>query len=181
MEKFISVFNTINGVGVVLLQVFAVLLLVSLVFYHKKPNVLLSFTSKNAYSIGFFISTMSMVLSLVYSEIVGFAPCMLCWYQRIFMYPQAFLFGMSVWKKEKLITDYSLVLAIVGLTVSIYHNFLSWLPSVNLPCSATGPSCTMLYTNIFGYITIPVMSMTGFMVVILSLLIMKNRTKFALK
>lgn len=160
------------------MQVFAVVLLIQILFFRKDTNnKILNFASVNAYLIGFLIALMSMVMSLVYSEAIGFAPCMLCWYQRIFMYPLAFLFGTALIKKEKHITDYALVLTIVGTLIALYHNALSWMPLNSLPCPATGPSCTILYTNTFGFITIPLMSLTGFVTVLLVLIARKRNEK----
>lgn len=175
METFISTFNLVVGVGTVLMQMFAVVLLAYLIFCRNKPSTFLDFVTKRAYVIGLFVSISAIVISLVYSEIIGFAPCILCWYQRIFMYPLAFIFGIALIKKEKHVTDYVLVLAIGGALVGVYHNLLSWLPTANLPCSATGPSCDLLYVNTFGYLTIPLMSLTGFVVVLLTLIAVKVR------
>jgi disulfide bond formation protein DsbB len=175
METFIPTFNTIIGIGTVLMQIFAVVLLAYLIFCLKKPSVFLDFVTKHAYKIGFFVSAMSVVLSLIYSEVIGFAPCFLCWYQRIFMYSLVVIFGVALYKKEKHVTDYALALTVLGTLVALYHNMMSWLPSANLPCSATGPSCTMIYANVFGYLTIPLMSLTGFVVALLTLIAFKTR------
>lgn len=174
MTPFTSTINLITGIGTILMQLFAVVLLGYLVFCRKKPSTFLDFVTKRAYVIGFLVGIASMILSLTYSEIIGFAPCMLCWYQRIFMYPLAFIFGIALVKREKHITDYALVLTIVGTLVALYHNALSWFPGVTPPCSAAGPSCTILYTNTFGFITIPLMSLTGFVTVLLVLIARKT-------
>ncbi|OGJ06717.1 hypothetical protein A2467_01840 [Candidatus Nomurabacteria bacterium RIFOXYC2_FULL_36_8] len=113
--------------------------------------------------LGFLGALGAFSLSLFYSEIIGFPPCELCWIQRIFLYPQLILFGMELYKRDKSIVDFSLVFAIIGSIVSIYHIFvetgLTSGPSCADP-SRGGVSCAIRYIYEFGYVTMPVMALT---------------------
>lgn len=135
------------------------------------------FLSKNSLLLAMFVSLSSIAASLFYSEYAGYEPCELCWYQRIFMYPQFFLLTYGIIKKDKNVSRYSLLLAIIGGLIAIYHYIVQMLTTHNInveslvPCSAVGgaPSCTEFYIFKFGYITIPLMSLTAFVLLILAL------------
>jgi len=136
---------------------------------------------KHALWCAFLISLAAMLGSLYFSEILGYAPCNLCWYQRIFIYPQVFLFGLAIWMKEKTrIWAYSVVLSIVGAIIAVFQYYIQVVPKplVTLPCSAIGysASCTETFVTYFGYITIPIMALTAF----LSLLILSRLAKSSL-
>ena len=105
-----------------------------------------------------------MLLSLFYSDVVGYEPCKFCWLARIFMYPQVFLLGMAFWKKEsRRIVDYSLILSIIGLLITGYQLLLQAGLVPTPPCAATGAvACTKIYFEYFGYVTIPAMAFTAF-------------------
>ena len=59
--------------------------------------------------------------SLYYSEVRLFLPCELCWYQRIFMYPQAVILGLALWRQDFGVWPYSLALSLLGGSVSVLH------------------------------------------------------------
>src|SRR3989344_6213044 len=107
--------NNLLSVLVVISQITVGVLLLSLLF-RKKKNVkkILSYFSKKAYLISFLIALTSMLGSLFYSEVAGYGPCKLCWYQRILMYPLVLLFGLALLRKRKDITDYALLMSLVG-------------------------------------------------------------------
>jgi disulfide bond formation protein DsbB len=111
----------------------------------------------------FGISFSAVAGSLIYSNIIGFPPCELCWIQRIFMYPQALIAAVSFWRKEKLTVFYALPLSILGALVALFHSLadLGFGGSL-LACTATGGACSKVFIMEYGYITIPVMSLTAF-------------------
>ncbi len=117
--------------------------------------------------------------SLYFSEIVHFPPCILCWYQRIFMYPLAIIIPIGIVKKDKKIYQYVLPLAIVGSIFGFYHNLLYYgiVPESLAPCVA-GVSCTTKFIEFFGFITIPFLSLSAFLVIIACMLLYR---KFNLK
>lgn len=131
-----------------------------------------AFLGKWALQLGFVITTASTVGSLIYSEVVGFPACILCWIQRIFMYPQMFLFGLALWRKERIIMAYALLLSIVGGGVGLYQwtkDMLSLYSAVALPCPAVSllPSCDKMYVLEYGYITIPMIALNAFIWIII--------------
>ncbi len=131
------------------------------------------FISKQLAYLILFLSFGGMVASLFYSEIALYEPCVLCWYQRIFMYPLVFLaIAAILYKKAKpFLSVYAMPLIFFGLLIGIYQvlaKVIATFTSVNvdkfLPCS-TDPgavSCLTDYFVEFGYVTIPVMSLTLF-------------------
>ena len=115
-------------------------------------------------------------LTLFYSEILGFAPCGLCWLQRVFLYPQVVLLGLALYKKDKNIVDYSIALSMAGGIVALYQHYLQMGGEAVLPCPATGPSldCASRFLFEFGYITFPLMSATLFAFLIVLMLFVRR-------
>lgn len=124
--------------------------------------------AKKGILIGFVVALGAMLTSLYYSEIVGYEPCVLCWYQRIFLYPEALILGVALYKREASIRLYSLVLSALGGLIALYHVFLEQGITAGIPCPATGPSCLTRYVFEYGFVTIPVMSLTAFILIFLA-------------
>jgi len=116
-----------------------------------------------------FWGIMSAVIgSLVYSEIIGFPPCDLCWYQRVFLYPQAIIVLMAMFRKDKTVIDYLVPLSILGALVAFYQSLVQWGVSFGsvLDCTASGGECAKIYVSEYSYITIPFMSLSVFVYII---------------
>jgi disulfide bond formation protein DsbB len=114
------------------------------------------------------ISLIATLGSLYFSEVMKFVPCELCWFQRIFMYPQVILLGMAVIRKEYYIARYSLVLSIVGGLISTYHYLIqkvSFFQDNAISCGNV--PCTGQYINWLGFITIPFLALTAFILITL--------------
>ncbi|MBI5139257.1 disulfide bond formation protein B [Candidatus Nomurabacteria bacterium] len=113
------------------------------------------------------------MFSLVYSEIVGYLPCYLCWYQRIFLFPLVFIFGTAIWSKDRKIVKYVLPLLSVGFIISVYQNFMYYFADTgNAPCDASGVSCYQQLVSVFGgYISIPMLALTSFVFIITLVLV----------
>jgi disulfide bond formation protein DsbB len=105
--------------------------------------------------------------SLYFSEIAHFTPCVLCWYQRICMYPLVVLLATGIVREDKKVHEYVLPLALIGWVISLFHNLLYYglLPEAAAPCKA-GVSCTTKFFAWFGFITIPLLSFIAFSVII---------------
>lgn len=110
----------------------------------------------------FIFAFVALAGSLIYSNIVGFPPCDLCWVQRIFIYPQVAIAFVSAWRKEKLAVYYALPLSVLGTIVALYHSYVLWGGGSILPCTAAGGACSKVYVMEYGYVTIPVMALTTF-------------------
>ncbi len=155
--------NIFLGAGAIALQVISVLALF-LLFFGPKKNVFLDFLNKHFLILGFLLSLFSSLFSLVYSEIINFAPCSLCWYQRIFMFPLVFLFAVALWDKDRKVVKYALPLVCAGFFVSVYQNFKYYFSDTgSIPCDASGVSCYQnLVSEFGGYISIPMLALTTF-------------------
>ena len=160
-------------------QIFIITFLIYLLFFRKYKNKLSYFITNNAIPLALLIAIVATFGSLYYSEIANFKPCDLCWFQRIFMYPQVILLSIAWFKKETHIIDYSLGLIGFGTIIAIYHNYIYYVAQTTPFCSISTP-CTQTYVTGFSYITIPIMALTAFIMLAL-LLINKKFDKTSLK
>lgn len=130
----------------------------------RRPNAVLDFFGRYGILFAWLTALAAVIASLFYSEVAGFAPCALCWYQRIFMYPNAVILGIAWFRKDiHGVFAYSFTLAVIGAVIALYHNYLYYGGTPLLPCSASAAAtCTQRFVFEFGYITIPLMSLTGF-------------------
>lgn len=142
-------------------------------FLGPKENKFLGFIDKHYLSLGFIFSLIPTLFSLVYSEIIGFAPCILCWYQRVFLFPVVVIFAVAIWYKDRKIVKYVLPLLSIGFLVSVYQNLGYYFKeSGALPCDASGISCYQRLVSEFGgYISIPMLALTGFLILITIVLV----------
>ncbi|MBI2593449.1 disulfide bond formation protein B [Candidatus Daviesbacteria bacterium] len=127
---------------------------------------MLKILKRNILYIAFFQALISTVGSLFFSEILKFPPCVLCWYQRIAMYPLVVILAIGILKKDKLMPYYVLVLSLLGFVIAFYHNLLyySLIPEAAAPCAA-GISCTTKFIQWLGFVTIPFLSLTSFAII----------------
>lgn len=130
----------------------------------------MSIKSDNLKSIVLYVAFMQALVatlgSLVFSELMKYPPCVLCWYQRICMYPLVFILAAGILAKDKRLPIYTLPLSITGLVIAIYHNLLYYklIPESIKPCQL-GISCTTKYIEWFGFVTIPFLSLVAFTVI----------------
>lgn len=121
------------------------------------------------------ISLVATVGSLFFSEVMQLPPCVLCWYQRIAMYPLVFVIGAGIIMRDRQMKNYALPLSLGGLAIAIYHNLLYYnlIPESITPCAA-GISCTSRQIEWFGLITIPLMALAAFGAITLCLLLVNK-------
>lgn len=133
-------------------------------------------TLENALVSAWGISLIATLGSLYFSEVLKFTPCDLCWFQRIFMYPQVILLGLAVIRKEYGIARYSLALSIIGGTISLYHYALQKIPFFQTHAISCGRvPCTGQYINWLGFITIPFLALVAFVLIsLLSIIIIRK-------
>ena len=152
-------------------QVLIVIILFYLIFCntHIQDHWILKKLWQHGLLFSFIVALTSMVGSLFYSEIAKYDPCKLCWWQRIFMYPQAFLLGIALWKKDANIALYSIALSVMGAIIAGYHYLLQLNIVPAIPCSAMGYSvaCAKRFVLNYGYVTIPLMTFTAFILIAL--------------
>src|SRR3989339_321487 len=158
--------NVFLGSGAIVLQILSVVALFLLFFIPKEKNrnFYLDFIDKHFLVLSFLISLFASVFPLVYSEVINFLPCNLCWWQRVFMFPAPFLFGIALFDKDRRIIKYAASLLSVGFLITVYQNFFYYFgQNSNLPCDATGVSCYQRLVSEFGgYISIPMMALAAF-------------------
>lgn len=108
------------------------------------------------------VATLATAGSLYASEIAHWPPCTLCWYQRVLMYPLVIIIAVGIWKKDRILPFYVLPLSILGMVVALYHYLLQRgvLPSL-VPCALEIP-CVTKYGEWFGFVTIPLLSLSAF-------------------
>jgi len=116
--------------------------------------------------------------SLFFSEVMQFQPCVLCWYQRICMYPLVLIFLVGLLSKDKGVFKYSMPLVISGWIIALYHNLLNYeiLPESAAPC-LQGVPCTAEYINWFGFVTIPLLSSAAFSFIFILLILFKKKVR----
>lgn len=166
--------NLVLSILTVIAQIVSILILVMILTKDKEKVA--KYFADNALKFILVVAGGAMLGSLWYSEVIGYRPCIMCWYQRVAMYPIGILALTAIIKKHsKEIWNYVSVLAGLGVVVATVHVTTRFAKSEIFNCSAVGPSCLQDLFKIFNYIDIPVMSLTAFVFVILVLV---NRRRF---
>lgn len=111
--------------------------------------------------------------SLYFSDVAHLAPCVLCWYQRIAMYPLVPILGVALLRAEVTVWRYALPLALVGLAISSYHVTLEWNPQVDVGLCGSGPPCSARYFAVFGFVSIPTMAGAAFFMITSIMLVLR--------
>ncbi|AWE08701.1 disulfide bond formation protein B [Lysinibacillus sp. 2017] len=130
---------------------------------------------ENALLMTWVVSLMATFGSLYFSEIRGYEPCTLCWYQRILMYPIVIMTTVSYIQKNAKIALTTAVFSIIGALTSLYHYGLQKLTFLQDSAPACGRvPCTGEYINWFGFITIPFLALIAFILIaIISIYMLK--------
>ncbi len=163
--------------GTLVADVIAVLLIALLVTPLKNTpwgKSAYGFFHRNSLWLGCAVATASIFASLFYSEIAGFLPCLLCWWDRILLYPQALILFIAALAKESTIRKYCLTLSCVGILLATYHTYLQFGGTAIGPCSIDGASCERVYFLQYGYVTIPTMALTAFALIFLFMMLKKR-------
>ncbi len=110
--------------------------------------------------------------ALFLGEVMGMTPCVLCWYQRIFMFPLAIVLGIAAYLDDRQGAIYALWLSLGGLTIAAYHTLLvaGLIPQAWVPCSA-GVSCADQKLEILNGVQIPWLSLAAFVALTLLLIV----------
>ena len=178
MQAFTEFWNNFMSLGVFGLIGVSILLIYTLLLPKDSISVWVSkYVSKNMLWIGLVLALSASLSSLVYSDIIGYPPCLFCWYARIAFYPQVALFGLALYKKDRNILSYTLLLSVLGVLISGYHTVAEAVQYSPLPCAAGGVSCLTRYVYEYGFITIPVMSLVGFVTLTLVHLVEHKQRK----
>lgn len=113
------------------------------------------------------IVVVSMLGSLFFSEVMGLEPCVLCWYQRICTYPLVVIFLVALFPLDPRVIKYTLPISLIGLGFALYHYLVysGYIPESLQPCGQ-GPSCAEINLELFGFITIPMLSILSYLAII---------------
>lgn len=115
--------------------------------------------------------------ALFIGEIMGQAPCYLCWHQRVFMFPLAVILAVATFRDDPGVWRYALPLAALGWLVAAYHTllYIGVIPEGIEPCGQ-GPSCSSADMTILGGLPIPILSLAAFTGIAILLLLARRRT-----
>lgn len=164
MQLFTSLLSIIAIVG-------AVLLLVLRAFATSSPaaqEIGYAF-SKLQLPLAWAVAAGSMAGSLYFSEYANYAPCRLCWFQRIAMYPLAVILLVAMLRRDRGVVWYAAPVAAIGAAIAAYHRLVEWRPSIDAGgCSADVP-CTVPWFTEFGFVTLATMAFFGFVSIIILL------------
>ena len=149
----VETFNTINALSVLLFGAFALVTLLVILARHSFGQ----FIARHTSLILRVIFVGAVLGSFTYEFVFGYAPCLLCWYQRMAIFPIAILLFTADIRKSALLRKQVIILASLGLLVALAHNYIDIVPS-GLDICGAGPSCLLRYVNVFGFVTIPFMS-----------------------
>ena len=104
--------------------------------------------AEHAMLAGFLISLAGLATSIIYSNLIGFDPCELCWWQRVFLYPQVILFGVALYNEkvrkveDEMIFLYSLILSVCGETIALFQYYGQMFnPDILSMCTSQGFLC----------------------------------------
>lgn len=167
--------STLTLIADILIVFFILIELFSAVFKKNIPfwKNAKGFFRGNALLFAFLFSIVATLGSLAYSEIIGYLPCKLCWYQRILMYPQVVILGIALWKKDVGVRKYVIPLSIIGGIIAIFHYMSQRMASAI--CTGEAVNCSFSYVSHYGYITIPIMSLTAFVGILILMILKKGK------
>jgi disulfide bond formation protein DsbB len=174
--NYVPALITLMAAGTVALNIALVLCLLSLLNTSWLGQVV-KFLRGNGRLIIFLLSLGSVAGSLFLQYAGAISPCLLCWWQRIFMYPIVIISAIAVVKDTDVseIADYVLTLSIFGACVALYQHLLQMLPAGSLiPCDASG-DCAVRSVFEFNFVTIPWMALSVFAVLIFITLLARKK------
>lgn len=159
------------ALGAIVVSIFILAFLIS--FITKSSGFYARFFKKYGLEVIFIFSLISSVGSLIYQLIWGMAPCDLCWYQRIFMYPIVLISGFALYKGDRRNgAIYTILLSIFGAALGLYHHLLQtsqFLKSSSTFCApGTANDCSIPEFIHFGFVTFPYLSLTIFVLMLIA-------------
>lgn len=149
------------------LAILTVLLQVATLFFAVDVFILKGrYTKRIVRSYGliaaFLLALGASAMTLVYSDVFGFVPCSLCWFQRIFLYPQVVMLGIALYIGDTRVALYGVVLSLLGAIVALYQHVIQMGGSEFIACPESAGDCAQRIIFEFGYVTFPLMAFTLF-------------------
>jgi len=166
----VSEFSKLLGIITILGNILLVLWLAAYLFDRPRYQRIMHWLSARAIGLGLAVTAGTTVGSLVFFAVSEIPACILCWIQRIFMYPLVFLFGLAFLRKERVILPYALMFTVIGGVVSLYHwtkNMLALYADLTIACPVVPglPSCETISVLEYGYVTLPMIALNVFIIV----------------
>jgi disulfide bond formation protein DsbB len=154
----------------VLAEIGSLVLVVTLIAHAARPAAawprdVLSSVSPLALVLAAVVAAVAMLGSLYFSEVAHFPPCRLCWYQRICMYPLVPILAIAAARRDRAVRWYALPLAVIGAAISTWHILVERFPSLESGACDPANPCTIIWVEKLGYLTIPTMALSGFVVI----------------
>lgn len=147
-------FDTILALGSIGILIASIVLIIAWI----TGNPIASWVRNNAHILLRVLFIGAVASSVIYSDFLGYEPCLLCWYQRMAIFPIAILLFTDDIRSSVLLQRQVLLLGAAGFLIALFHNFITIFPQSGIDACGTGPSCLNLYVFQFGFITIPMMS-----------------------
>ena len=119
--------------------------------------------------------------SLYFSEVAHFTPCVLCWYQRIAMYPMVVILGIAALRGDAGVARYAVPVAAIGALISAWHIGVERVPGLPSGACSLDVPCSLIYVEVVGFITIPTMALAGFLSIITLLLLARTGRRLHLE
>lgn len=127
--------------------------------------------------LAFLVALTATLGSLYFSEVRHFIPCVLCWYQRILMYPLAIITLVGIIERDEFLPTYVLPFSLMGICVSAYHYAIQLGVFGNTTACTVGIPCNARYVNYLGFITIPFMALIAFILITIIMLATRRAYK----
>jgi disulfide bond formation protein DsbB len=160
--------NALMAWGTLLAQA-ALLAYLALIFAGREAGVARRF-GRLGYPLALLIAVAGVAGSLFYSEVAGWQPCPLCWYQRIALYPVALILLVATFRRELArVAPYAMALAALGAAIALYHVYVQFGPATHASCGVGGVSCSETYHVAFGYVSMATASATAFVAILAGL------------
>ncbi len=127
--------------------------------------------------VAWLVALVSTLGALFIGEVMGQMPCLLCWYQRIAMFPLAVILMVATFRTDAAAWAYALPLVIAGWLIAAYHTLLyfGFIAKPITPCAQDGPSCSGEGMTLFGLVSIPALSLVAFSLIFILLLLVRKR------
>jgi disulfide bond formation protein DsbB len=161
----LETFNILVGAGTLLIALVIVCLVLFRIVSGTK-NQIMDMVRRDALVLGFLLGLAAIVGSLTYSEIYHLTPCVFCWWQRIFLYPQAIIFAVALYRHGRSSSAgyelfyYSTPMAVISCLFSIYHVLLQrGIIGPSAACLQGSVSCATIDIQSFGFLTMPAMAL----------------------
>lgn len=167
IETTNTVFGILGLIGQILAGVLLVVIVVAIVSPAARAKLVTSWSALQAQSLAaaWVVAAIATGGSLYFSEIADFIPCQLCWYQRICMYPLTMTLLVGFLVRGRWAALYSIVFPVVGALVAIRHIYIEINPEAESAACRIGAPCATKWIEELGYITIPVLALTAFVLI----------------